>query len=208
MADQEKRINLKDCVRKPLTEIQERVVNRMLSGEGLLEAAEHENVPKKELNAWNRLGTAFEEIKREKLAGRWDSCIMMTMSLLCESQVRLKSIITIGSDSDAIKASAMVLEMRATLLSKGFRSQLPQDQEDMWFTTGTLSGIAGKGSAEYPLLKRWSEDNSRNHPLVREECTSSIPQEGHRPYAKRTYASSRILPSPVDGGNVSSLSST
>ena len=129
MIKKEKGILPHERVRKSLTEIQERVVDRMLSGESFLEATENEGVSMEERLKWDRLGTAFEEIKREKLAGSWDSCELMTLRLIRESQKRLLSIIAKGKDSDATKASSLVLKMVKLTIPNGYRFTLTQQQE-------------------------------------------------------------------------------
>lgn len=150
MDEKKKHIPSHERVRKPLTEIQERVVDRMLSGESFLEATDNEGVSMEERLKWDRLGTAFEDIKREKLAGSWGSCSLMTLRLIRDSQKRLQRIITSGSDRDAMRASGIVLKMMKTIVPKGFNFKLTQEQEierysaarhlgDYWEGVGDLS---------------------------------------------------------------------
>lgn len=150
MAVSDECVRPSDRVRKSLTEIQERVVDRVLLGESLQEAADHEEVTKMELDKWNRMGTAFEEITREKLAGRWDGCKMMILVLLQESQKRLQSIIRSGKDSDAIKATGMLLEMKDSLLPNGFRFTLTEEQRGRWIEQRNANGDYWEGYGRMP----------------------------------------------------------
>jgi len=156
MANQKKQVLPHERVRKSLTEIQERVVDRMLSGESFLEATDNEGVSIEERYKWDRLGTAFEEIKREKLAGSWGSCSMMTLRLIRESQKRLLSIITKGKDSDATKASGVVLKMMKLIVPNGYRFTLTQQQEIERCSAARSLGDYWEGVGDVSILT-WPE---------------------------------------------------
>lgn len=115
--------------RKPLTDEQHRVVNRMLNGQSLQEAADAEGIEGWKLWQWNRLGCVFEEVHREKLAARWASCQTMTMRLVWLSLNRLVKIIETGSDADAIRASGSVLKTMAMIAPGGLKLKLSRDEE-------------------------------------------------------------------------------
>jgi hypothetical protein len=115
-------------LRKPLTEEQTRVVNRMLAGQSLWEAAEAEGIEDWKLSQWNRLGCVFEEVSREKLLARWASCQTMTMRLVWQSLNRLAKIIESGTDADAIRASGAVLKLKAMIAPNGFKLWLTPDE--------------------------------------------------------------------------------
>jgi len=174
MDEKKKHIPSHERVRKPLTEIQERVVDRMLSGESFLEATDNEGVSMEERLKWDRLGTAFEEIKREKLDGSWGSCALMTLRLIRESQKRLLSIIAKGKDSDAIKASGVVFKMMKSIVPNGFRFTLTQEQECERFSAARSLGDYWEGVGELMSPQTW-----RDH----------LTKEDHVPGPRHTWKS-------------------
>lgn len=158
-------------VKKPLTEEQTRVLDRMLSGQSMQEAADAEGIDREDLWYWKQLGTAFEEIQREKLSARWESCQMMTMNLLWQGLNRLVKIIEEGSDADAIKASGTALKMKAAIAPEGFKFKLTRDEEsqqirfrnvskDYYVETPVEEEIVIKPAGAYagkPYLKKMAE---------------------------------------------------
>jgi hypothetical protein len=130
MNQKQNRGSLSPRRRKSLTEEQERVFDRMQQGLGFDEAAAAEGIDRDEAREWMRLGSAFEEIQREMLFARWESCKLMPIHLLRLCEMRLARIIESGNDADAIKASGLVPKLMKLLApyGYGFRLSVP-DQE-------------------------------------------------------------------------------
>lgn len=126
--------------RKSLTEEQERVVDRMLSGMSLEEAAATEGVDQDEVLRWKQLGTAFEEIQREMLMARWESCRLTPMYLIRLSQARLARIIESGKDAEAIKATGLVIKYAKLLAPNGYHFKLSSSDSSLQYSMKDISG--------------------------------------------------------------------
>jgi hypothetical protein len=116
--------------RASLTPKQESVMLRLLGGESQSEAAANEGVDPTTLSRWMRLGSAFEEIYRERRSEIWESHKQRIVRLVGVACNRIYDMMLDDDQAIALKAIDRGIKMLTALAPSGFNYALSSQQAE------------------------------------------------------------------------------